>query len=111
MWNNEYLVSLVTQQRQVILPLVYEALEKNKNHWNPAVQGLTSNIRKMLEDLDVELFQDCKRQYDQKQVTLLSLTRSLFDSGLVLLSVRALHASPLSESQAKREVRSQKCCA
>lgn len=68
MWNNEYLVSLVTQQRQTILPLVYEALEKNRTHWNPAVQGLTSNIRKMLEELDVELFQDCKRQYDQKQV-------------------------------------------
>lgn len=70
MWNNEYLVSLVTQQRQVILPLVYEALEKNKLHWNPAVQGLTSNIRKMLEELDAELFQDCKRQYDQKQASL-----------------------------------------
>ena len=68
MWNNEYLVSLVTQQRQTILPLVYEALEKNRTHWNPAVQGLTSNIRKMLEELDVELFQQCKQQYDQKQV-------------------------------------------
>ena len=68
LWNNEYLVSLVTQQRQVIMPLVFAALERNMTHWNPAVQGLTSNIRKMLEELDPELFQECKRQYDQQQV-------------------------------------------
>lgn len=68
MWNNEYLVSLVSQQRQVVLPLVFEALERNRTHWNPAVQGLTANIRKMLEELDADLFQECKRKYEQRQV-------------------------------------------
>ncbi|KAI8029414.1 Serine/threonine protein phosphatase 2A 57 kDa regulatory subunit B' alpha isoform [Camellia lanceoleosa] len=29
LWNNEHVVSLIVQNRQVILPLIYEALEKN----------------------------------------------------------------------------------
>ena len=46
LWNNEYLVSLVAQQRHVVLPLVFPALERNaRSHWNPAVHGLTFNVR------------------------------------------------------------------
>ncbi|KAF5959371.1 hypothetical protein HYC85_000580 [Camellia sinensis] len=44
LWNNEHVVSLIAQNRQVILPLIYEALEKNmRGHWNQAVHGLTAN--------------------------------------------------------------------
>ena len=36
LWNNEYIVSLVAQQRTAVLPLVFAALERNeRNHWNP----------------------------------------------------------------------------
>ena len=38
LWNNEYIVSLVAQQRTAVLPLVFAALERNeRNHWNPQV--------------------------------------------------------------------------
>jgi serine/threonine-protein phosphatase 2A regulatory subunit B' len=31
-----------------VLPIVFGALEENAaNHWNPAVHGLTCNVRKM----------------------------------------------------------------
>nr|GEZ55123.1 serine/threonine protein phosphatase 2A 57 kDa regulatory subunit B' beta isoform-like [Tanacetum cinerariifolium] len=37
MWNNEHLVSLIAQNRTVILPIIFDALELNvQAHWNPA---------------------------------------------------------------------------
>ncbi|GAB4856604.1 hypothetical protein Ancab_014520 [Ancistrocladus abbreviatus] len=68
LWNNEHIVSLIAQNRNVILPIIFEALEKNiQSHWNQAVHGLTVNVRKMFLDMDVELFEDCQRQYEEKQ--------------------------------------------
>mmetsp|Transcript_34091 Transcript_34091/g.96633 ORF Transcript_34091/g.96633 Transcript_34091/m.96633 type:complete len:497 (-) Transcript_34091:439-1929(-) len=64
LWNNEYIVSLVAQHRQAVLPLVYGPLERNVNHWNPAVNGLTMNVRKMLIEMDEPLVEDCKRRYE-----------------------------------------------
>lgn len=38
----------MAQYRQAVLPIVFGALEENaNNHWNPAVHGLTCNVRKM----------------------------------------------------------------
>jgi hypothetical protein len=48
LWNNEYIVSLVAQFRYEVLPMVFGPLQDNANsHWNPAVHGLTLNVRKM----------------------------------------------------------------
>lgn len=45
LWNNEYIVSLVAQQRTAVLPLVFAALERNeRNHWNPQVGDLAGQI-------------------------------------------------------------------
>ena len=68
LWNNEYIVSLVAQHRQTILPLIFTALENNVAHWNPAVTGLTNNVRKMFQEMDEELYEECKRQHDNDQV-------------------------------------------
>ncbi|KAI7725032.1 hypothetical protein M8C21_029803 [Ambrosia artemisiifolia] len=68
MWNNEHIVSLIAQNRTVILPIIFEALETNiQGHWNPAVHGLTSNIRKMFMEMDTQLFEECQRQHAEKQ--------------------------------------------
>lgn len=67
-WKNEHIVSLVAQNRNVILPLIFEALEKNiRGHWNPAVNGLTANVQRMFQEMDVELFEQCERQYLEKE--------------------------------------------
>ena len=68
LWNNEYIVSLVAQRRQVVLPLVVGALERNTTHWNPAVMGLTMNVRKMLVEMDEPLVDQCKRRYEEEEV-------------------------------------------
>jgi serine/threonine-protein phosphatase 2A regulatory subunit B' len=50
LWNNEYIVNMVAQYRSQVLPIVFGALEENAaNHWNPAVHGLTCNVRRMFQ--------------------------------------------------------------
>ncbi|KAM6600708.1 hypothetical protein CsatA_020317 [Cannabis sativa] len=67
-WNNEHIVSLIAQNRNVILPLIFEALEKNiRGHWNQAVNGLTGNVQRMFRDMDSELFEECEREYLEKE--------------------------------------------
>ncbi|XP_028776061.1 serine/threonine protein phosphatase 2A 57 kDa regulatory subunit B' beta isoform-like isoform X1 [Neltuma alba] len=68
LWNNEHIVSLIAQSRSVILPIIFEALEKNiQSHWNQAVHGLTVNVRKMFMEMDAELYEECRRQYVEKE--------------------------------------------
>ena len=39
-WNNEYIVSLISDNATVILPIMFGALYKNsKSHWNNTIQG------------------------------------------------------------------------
>lgn len=67
LWNNEHIVSLISQNRNVILPIVFEALEKNiRDHWNTSVNGLTVNVRKMFLEMDADLFEECQRQYAER---------------------------------------------
>nr|DAD48815.1 TPA_asm: hypothetical protein HUJ06_018752 [Nelumbo nucifera] len=67
LWNNEHIVSLIAQNRSAIFPIIFEALEKNmESHWNPAVHGLTANVKKMFLEMDNELFEQCERQYIEK---------------------------------------------
>lgn len=61
-------MSLIAQNRGVILPIIFEALEKNiQSHWNQAVHGLTVNVRKMFLEMDAELFEECQRQYVENE--------------------------------------------
>lgn len=61
-------MSLVAQNRQVVLPIIFPALERNtRSHWNQAVHGLTLNVRKMFLEMDQELFQECQRKYQEDE--------------------------------------------
>ncbi|XP_015055906.1 serine/threonine protein phosphatase 2A 57 kDa regulatory subunit B' beta isoform-like [Solanum pennellii] len=67
LWNNEHIVGLIAQNRNVIFPIIFDALQKNiDNHWNQAIHGLTVNVRKMFMEMDAELFDECQRQYSEK---------------------------------------------
>lgn len=67
LWNNEHILNLITQNRQVILPLVFSALVHNsQNHWNQAVLNLTQNIRKMLSQMDEDLVLACQRRIEEE---------------------------------------------
>lgn len=65
--NNERILNLIAHNRQVIVPLVFSALERNaQNHWNQAVLNLTQNIRKMLCEMDEELVLACQRKLQEE---------------------------------------------
>lgn len=67
LWNNEHIVSLIAQNRSAILPIIFEALEKNiQFHWNQAVHGLTVNVKKMFMEMDADLFEECQTQYTER---------------------------------------------
>ena len=52
-----------------MLPLVFAALERNAaSHWNPAVHGLTCNVRKMFQDMDEQLYEECRLRYEAEEV-------------------------------------------
>ncbi|KAL1566019.1 serine/threonine protein phosphatase 2A 57 kDa regulatory subunit B' beta isoform-like [Salvia divinorum] len=64
LWNNDHIVELIAQNRSVILPIIFEALQKNTQyHWNQAVHGLSLNVRKTFMELDGDLFEECRKQY------------------------------------------------
>ncbi|XP_011094501.1 serine/threonine protein phosphatase 2A 57 kDa regulatory subunit B' beta isoform [Sesamum indicum] len=67
-WNNEHIVGLIADNRRVILPIIFDALEKNiRGHWNQAIVGLSSNVRRMFLDMDSELFEECQRQHEERE--------------------------------------------
>ncbi|KAE8690099.1 Serine/threonine protein phosphatase 2A 57 kDa regulatory subunit B' theta isoform [Hibiscus syriacus] len=66
LWNNDHIRNLITQNRTVILPIIFPALERNTcDHWNPAVQSLTINVRKIFLDADQALFDDCLARFQE----------------------------------------------
>lgn len=71
LWNNDHIRNLITQNRKVILPIIFPALEKNtrpRGHWNQAVQSLTLNVRKIFSDIDQTLFDECLNRYQEDEV-------------------------------------------
>lgn len=54
----------------MILPIVFEAIENNiQSHWNQAVHGLTVNVRKMFQEMDSKLYEECQKHYAEKQAS------------------------------------------
>ncbi|MBA0751140.1 hypothetical protein Gogos_002504, partial [Gossypium gossypioides] len=60
LWNNDHIENLIIQNRKVILPIIFPALEKNaRNHWNQAedeskedeTEAKRENTWKRLEEL------------------------------------------------------------
>jgi serine/threonine-protein phosphatase 2A regulatory subunit B' len=67
LWNNDYIVKLINQNRQVLFPIVIGALYTNsKQHWNSAVHGLTFNVLKLLMEADPQLFDECSAKHRQE---------------------------------------------
>ncbi|XWS63799.1 hypothetical protein CRYUN_Cryun06bG0133100 [Craigia yunnanensis] len=68
LWNNDHIENLIIQNRKVILPIIFPALEKNaRNHWNQAVHSLTLNVPKIYYDLDPELFEECLLKFQEDE--------------------------------------------
>ncbi|KAM8852640.1 serine/threonine-protein phosphatase 2A 56 kDa regulatory subunit delta isoform [Synchiropus picturatus] len=63
-WNNEYIMSLISDNAARILPIMFPALYKNsKTHWNKTIHGLIYNALKLFMEMNQKLFDDCTQQY------------------------------------------------
>lgn len=60
LWNNDYIVKLINQNRQCLFPIIIGSLYDNsKNHWNVTIHKLTFNVLKLLLEADPDLFNEC----------------------------------------------------
>ncbi|KAF9179223.1 hypothetical protein BGZ51_007145 [Haplosporangium sp. Z 767] len=65
-WNNEYIVNLIHDNANEILPIVFQSLYKNsKTHWNSTIHGLVFNALKLFMDVTPKLFDECTNHYRQ----------------------------------------------
>ncbi|XP_038885138.1 serine/threonine protein phosphatase 2A 57 kDa regulatory subunit B' theta isoform-like [Benincasa hispida] len=69
LWNNDHIENLIKENRKVILPIIFPALEKNaRSHWNQAVHSLTLNVRKIFYDLDPDLLKECLVKFQEDEL-------------------------------------------
>lgn len=67
-WNNEYIVNLMAENMNVLMPIIFPTLYKtSKTHWNKTILGLVYNALKLCMDISPELFDDCANQYKQQR--------------------------------------------
>ncbi|KAI3755993.1 hypothetical protein L1987_55804 [Smallanthus sonchifolius] len=68
LWNNDQIFNLIGHNRQVILPIIFPALETNvQNHWNQSVLNLTLNVRNVFTEMDNMLFLACHAHFLEEQ--------------------------------------------
>ncbi|KAF2153560.1 protein phosphatase 2A regulatory B subunit [Myriangium duriaei CBS 260.36] len=67
-WNNEYFCNLVSDNVEVILPIMFAPLyENSKGHWNRTIHGMVYNAMKLFMEVNPQLFDDCSHQYTESQ--------------------------------------------
>ncbi|KAF8384686.1 pptr-2 [Pristionchus pacificus] len=67
-WNNEYVMSLIGENAQTILPVIFPALYKNsKSHWNKTIHGLIYNALKLSMEINQKLFDECSQNYAKER--------------------------------------------
>ncbi|XP_069772531.1 serine/threonine-protein phosphatase 2A 56 kDa regulatory subunit gamma isoform isoform X6 [Narcine bancroftii] len=63
-WNNEYIMSLISDNAAKILPIMFPSLYRNsKTHWNKTIHGLIYNALKLFMEMNQKLFDDCTQQF------------------------------------------------
>uniref|UniRef100_A0A8I3W2P8 Protein phosphatase 2 regulatory subunit B'alpha n=1 Tax=Callithrix jacchus TaxID=9483 RepID=A0A8I3W2P8_CALJA len=63
-WNNEYILSLIEDNIDKILPIMFASLYKiSKEHWNPTIVALVYNVLKTLMEMNGKLFDDLTSSY------------------------------------------------
>nr|CAI5852753.1 unnamed protein product [Callosobruchus analis] len=66
-WNNEYVMSLVSENAAEILPIMFPSLYRNsKSHWNKTIHGLIYNALKLFMEMNQKLFDECTQHFKQE---------------------------------------------
>lgn len=67
-WNNEYIMSLIQENSQVILPIMMPSLYRNSiTHWNKTIHGLIYNALKLFMEMNHTLFNECISNFKEEQ--------------------------------------------
>ncbi|CAD5123320.1 DgyrCDS11678 [Dimorphilus gyrociliatus] len=66
-WNNEYILSLISDSVDTILPIMFPALYKTKQHWNKTIHGLIYNALKLFMEMNQKLFDECTQRYKSER--------------------------------------------
>ncbi|PWW72799.1 protein phosphatase 2A regulatory B subunit [Tuber magnatum] len=67
-WNNEYFCNLVSDNVEVILPIMFAPLyENSKGHWNRTIHGMVYNAMKLFMEINPALFEECTGIYAADQ--------------------------------------------
>ncbi|KAI9662780.1 MAG: Serine/threonine-protein phosphatase 2A 56 kDa regulatory subunit delta isoform [Trizodia sp. TS-e1964] len=67
-WNNEYFCNLVSDNVEIILPIMFAPLyENSKGHWNRTIHGMVYNAMKLFMEINPGLFDNCTHDYEEYQ--------------------------------------------
>ncbi len=68
-WNNEYIMSLIEENNQVIMPIMFPALYRiSKEHWNQTIVALVYNVLKTFMEMNSRLFDDLTASYKAERL-------------------------------------------
>uniref|UniRef100_A0A8C5HML5 Serine/threonine protein phosphatase 2A regulatory subunit n=1 Tax=Gouania willdenowi TaxID=441366 RepID=A0A8C5HML5_GOUWI len=63
-WNNEYILSLIEENIDKVLPTMFGSLYRiSKEHWNPTIVALVYNVLKTLMEMNCTLFDELTSSY------------------------------------------------
>lgn len=63
-WNNEYIMSLIEENSNVILTIMFPALYRiSKEHWNQTIVALVYNVLKTFMEINSKLFDELTANY------------------------------------------------
>lgn len=63
-WNNEYILSMIEENIDKVLPIMFGSLYRiSKEHWNPTIVALVYNVLKTLMELNSTLFDELTASY------------------------------------------------
>jgi len=67
-WNNEYIMNLIEENSNVVLPIMFPALYRiSKDHWNQTIVALVYNVLKTFMEMNSKLFDDLTANYKMER--------------------------------------------
>lgn len=66
-WTHEYFSTLVAENSETILPIIFGSLRENAGHWNRNIHGMVFNASKMFLETNPQLYDRCAAEYRERK--------------------------------------------
>lgn len=67
-WTHEYFSTLVAENSEVILPIIFPALCENSGHWNRTIHSMVHSATKMFLEANPALYENCAAEYRERKI-------------------------------------------